>query len=38
MRDKPLLWALLAVPGLWIVGDYLVGDSYPGDYLHATGE
>ena len=37
-KDKPLLWALLAVPGALIVGDYFVGDGYPGDYLHATGE
>jgi sulfoxide reductase heme-binding subunit YedZ len=37
-RDKLLLWALLATPALWIVGNYLASDAYPGDYLHTTGE
>ena len=38
LGSKPLLWALLALPGALIVADYISGDSYAGDYLHSTGE
>lgn len=37
--SKPLLWALLAVPGLLMVRSYLSGDDvWPGDLLHPSGE
>ena len=34
---KMALWLLLAAPALWIVGDWLTGDAYPGEYLDSTG-
>lgn len=38
LASKPFLWALLAVPGLLMIRRYLIGDVWPGDLLHPSGE
>lgn len=38
LGSKPVTWALLAVPAVLILRDLAMTESYPGDYLHSTGE
>lgn len=33
-----LVWALLAVPGVYLTHGYVEGTTFYGEYLHATGE
>ena len=33
-----LVWVLLALPGLYVTSRYVLGATFYGEYLHATGE
>ena len=38
LKSLPLLWAVLAIPGTWIIWGYATGSLAYGEFIHASGD
>lgn len=38
LKSSPLLWAVVAIPGVWIIWAYATGSMVYGEFIHASGD